>query len=149
MESSIRQKLQTELRDALRARDQVKLDTLRGVLSDLQYTEMQKGVEELPNEEAIQVIQLARKRRLEEIEYNNRAKRFEAIEKLNQEIAIIDSFLPTSLSREEIANEIRGIFATNPAAPLGDIMKQLKENFPGRVDGKMASEVFREMSVKG
>lgn len=142
----MKEKLQSALKDAMREKNRVKLDTLRGILSAIQYEEMQKKVEPLPADGVAQVLQREVKKRREEIEFAEKGNRPELIEKVNAEIAVIEQFLPKQLSTQELEQAVRAIAAQNGATPsVGVIMKGLQEQYNGQYDGKAASEIVRKV----
>jgi uncharacterized protein YqeY len=142
----MKEQLQSALKDAMREKNRAKLDTLRGILSAIQYEEMQKKIEPLPAEGIAQVLQRELKKRREEIEFAEKGGRPELLEKINAEIAIIEPFLPKQLSADELEQAVRQIAAQNGGAPsFGVIMKGLQEHYNGQYDGKAASEIVRKV----
>lgn len=141
----MKQQLKDSLKEAMKAKDKVRLETIRGVLSEIQYDEMQKGIEEIDSDGALAVIQRELKKRREEVDFAQKATRTDLLEKLNQEIAILESFLPKQLSADEIAKIFQEIKAADASIQMGLAMKQLKERFAGQYDGKAASEVAKKI----
>ena len=137
--------LKAALKDAMKAQDKVKMETIRSILSDMQYEEMQKGVDELPANDVITIIQRSVKKRQEEKDFALQANRNDLIEKLNAEISICDSFLPQQLTAGELEKIVSDIKAADSTASLNTVMKHLKDSYLGRYDGKMASEVAKRL----
>ena len=92
-------KLKEALKVAMKAQDKLRLETIRSALSEIQYEEMQKSVNELGATESLQVVQREVKKRLEAIQFEEQAGRAEAKEKLVKEIAILEEFLPRQISK--------------------------------------------------
>jgi uncharacterized protein YqeY len=137
--------LQAAVKEALKARDKTRLDTLRLLLSAIQYEELEKKTEPLPTEGIISVLQREVKKRREEIEYAQQAGREEQLAKLNQEIQILEEFLPKQLSAGDLEKTIVELKQQNAGANMGAIMKLLKERHAGQYDGKLASEIAKRV----
>lgn len=137
--------LQQAVKDALRARDQVKLNTIRGVLSEIQYEEMQKEVDSIDDTATIAIIQRELKKRREEIDFATQAKRDDLIAKLHQEISVLEGFLPKQLSADELRSTLEQLKTSGGVTNMGSAMKLLKEKFSGQYDGKVASEVAKSV----
>ena len=138
-------KLQAAMKEALKAKDKVRLDTVRGVLSAIQYEAMEKKVDDLSADQSLAVIQREIKKRREEIEFATQARRDDLLEKLQQEIAALEGFLPKQLSAVELEKILVDHKTSTPAATMSSSMKMLKEGYPGQYDGKMASELAKRV----
>ena len=143
----MKDKLKTALKEAMKSKDKLRLETIRGLMSAIQYEEIAKKVDDLPAEACLGIFQSEHKKRKESIEFAVQAKRDDLIEKLNQEIAIIESFLPKQMSAAELEKFIVELKEKTPGCNLGVAMKALKESFPGQYDSKLASEVARKLLV--
>jgi len=142
----MKEKLKDNMKIAMKAKDKVRLETVRALISAIQYEEMQKGVEDLPSDAIVAILQREVKKRNEELEYAKQADRQDLQEKLNQESAIISEFLPKQLSSEELEEAILKELQSKPDQNMGMLMKSLKENYAGQYDGKLASELARKHS---
>ena len=141
----LKDQLQTSLKSALKARDKVRLDTVRSVLSAIQYEAMEKKVDDLNDDGILSVLQREIKKRREEAEFAEQAKRPELIEKLKVEISILESFLPKQLSADEVEKILGDLKSATPGINMGAAMKLLKEKYSGQYDGKLASEIARRV----
>jgi uncharacterized protein len=141
----MKERLQAALKEALKARNKVRLDTVRSVLSAIQYEAMDKKVEDLPDDQCLGVLQREIKKRREEIEFADQAKREDLKEKLKVEIATLEEFLPQQLSSPELEKVLMDLKAANPALNMSAGMKVLKEKYAGQYDGKMASELAKRI----
>lgn len=137
--------LKEALKSAMKAQDKIRLDTIRSVLTEIQYEEMQKSVEQLSPSECLQVVQREVKKRQEAIQFEEQAGRAEAKAKLVAEIAVLESFLPKQLSAEELEKIIVKLKETTPGLTLNVVMKHLKDSYAGQYDGKSASEVAKRV----
>lgn len=136
--------LKTAMKEAMKAKEKVRLDTIRSLLSAIQYEEMQKGVEDLADDAVIGVLQREQKKRVEEMEFAEKANRNDLKEKLHIELSCIEGFLPKQLSAEELEKIVVDLKASNPSINMGMIMKSLQEKYAGQYNGKLASEVVRK-----
>jgi len=142
---TIKVTLKQEMKNAMRAKEKVKLETVRALLSALQYEEMNKKTDELSEEAALGVLKAERKKLQETKDFAEKAGRTESVAETDAQIAIIDLFLPSQLAREQIETIITEFSKEDPAANMGSIMKHLQQNYSGQYDGKVASEVAREV----
>jgi hypothetical protein len=138
-------RLKTEMKEAMKAKDKVRLATIRSILSAIQYEEMQKGTEDLPEDAILALIKAESKKRKESLQFATDADRDEEIAQLNTEIAVIDSFLPQQLSEEELEKIITDLQSEQPDVVMGAVMKQLKEKYFGQYDGKLASQLAKKL----
>ena len=138
-------KLKDAMKEAMKAKEKVKLQAIRGLLSALQYEEMQKGVDELPEAGAIAVLQTELKKRKESLEYAEKDGREDQINDINEEIALINSFLPQQLSEQELEQIIGDLKSADEGLNMGGAMKALKENYAGQYDGKLASSIAKKV----
>jgi hypothetical protein len=142
----VKKRLQDDLRAAMKARDERKVMTLRGVLADI--TRVEKDVRREANEaEIVQVIKRERARRDETLEFARKANRADLIAQNEAEAAVLDSYLPAALSFDELRAAIDAELAAG-AAQIGPIMKALRDKFGARLDGKLASELVRQALAK-
>ncbi len=138
----MKQKLQEDLKAAMKSGDKLLTMTIRGILSEI--TRIEKDVCREANEaEIVQVIKRERARRDEALEFARKGKREELVAQYEGEAKILDGYLPTAVSEDEIKAAIAGQIESG-AAQMGPIMKALKEQFGARLDGKIASELVKQ-----
>jgi len=146
------ERVDSDLKEAMRAKDTTKLGVLRMLKSALKYAAIAKsGTEaELNDAEATQVIRKQVKQRQDSIESFERAGRAELVEKEKEELAILNRYLPRPMSADEISKIVRETIAEAGAtsrAQMGAVMKTLQAKVAGRVDGKaLSAEVQRQLS---
>jgi uncharacterized protein YqeY len=121
------------------------METIRALLSEIQYEEMQKQVQELAPADSSVVLQREVKKRQEAIGFEEQANRQDAKTKLLGEIAIIEEFLPKQLSAAELEQVLSEYKASTPGAVMGTAMKFLKDTYAGQYDGKSASEIAKRV----
>ena len=143
----MKKELQTAMKEAMKAKDKGRLDTIRSLLAAIQYEEMEKKVEDLPSDAALAILQRELKKRREEVEFADKASRADLKEKLSVEIATIESFLPQQMSATDLEKIITQLKSENAGLNMGSAMKLLKEKYPGQYDGKAASEIAKKIFV--
>ena len=137
--------LKDALKTAMKAQDRLRLDTIRALLTEIQYEEMQKSVDDLSPTECTAILQREVKKRNEAMQFEEQAGRDDAKAKLAREIAIIEEYLPKQLSAEQLEKVIVDFKASTPGAALPLVMKHLKENYAGQYDGKSASDIAKRV----
>ncbi len=154
------EKLSEEIKNAMRAKDKLRLQTLRSMMNDLKNAGIEKKgkkgltdevaspAEYLDNDEMVKVLQGAAKRRREAVEQYVSGGRPELAEQEDKELAILQEFLPAALSEDElralVQNAIEAIGASS-MADMGKVMKEVQPQVAGRADGKAVSAVVREL----
>jgi len=146
------ERVDSDLKDAMRAKDATKLGVLRMLKSALKYAAIAKSDAEgeLNDAEAAQVIRKQVKQRQDSIESFEKGGRAELAEKERQEVSILNTYLPQAMTSDEISKAVRETIAETGAtsrAQMGAVMKALQAKVAGRVDGKaLSAEVQRELS---
>ena len=145
------ERVDSDLKDAMRAKDAPKLGVLRMLKSALKYAAIAKSdaEAELNDAEAAQVIRKQMKQRQDSIESFEKGGRVELAEKEKKEVSILNAYLPQAMTSEEISKVVRETIAETGAtsrAQMGAVMKALQAKAAGRVDGKALSvEVQRQL----
>ncbi len=148
---TLQQRIDADLKDAMRAKDAVRLGVLRMLKSAMKYGAIEKsGAEgELDDAEAVQVIRKQVKQRQDSIESFEKGGRPELASKEKEELAILSAYLPQAMSGEELAAAVREAIAETGAASraqMGAVMKSLQVKLAGRADGKsLSQEVQRQL----
>ena len=149
---TLQQRVDSDLKEAMRAKDGTKLGVLRMLKSALKYAAIAKsGAEsELSDAEAIQVIRKQAKQRQDSIESFEKGGRTELADKEKEELALLNTYLPQAMSSEELEKVVRETIAELGAtskAQIGAVMKALQAKAGGRADGKtLSTEVGRQLS---
>jgi uncharacterized protein YqeY len=143
----LKEKLQSDLTDAIRARDEVKSGTVRMLLAAITNEELAgKAAKVLTDAEIITVLSREAKKRHEAVDAYTQAKRDDLANKEKAEGAIIAQYLPEQLSEEEIKKLItEAIAETNASGPagMGLVMKVLQPKIAGRADGGLVSGLVK------
>ena len=145
------ERIDSDLKEAMKAKDTARLGVLRMLKSALKYSAIEKSGTEgrLDDTETTQVIRKQVKQRQDSIESFEKGGRPELAAKEKAELAILQSYLPQSLSADELAKvvseTIREVGATSKAQ-MGAVMKALQTKVAGRADGKtLSQEVQRQL----
>jgi hypothetical protein len=149
---TIIQRVDSDLKEAMRAKEATKLSVLRMLKSALKYAAIAKSdaEAELNDAEAVQVIRKQAKQRQDSIESFEKGGRAELAEKEREELSILNAYLPQAMGSEEVSKVVRETIAEVGAtskAQMGAVMKALQAKLAGRVDGKtLSAEVSRQLS---
>lgn len=145
MAESVRERLQNDMKDAMRARDQVALDTIRFVLAAIKNAEIDNRGP-LSAEDEMQVLNRMVKRMLESIEQFEAAKRDDLAEREKTQLAIVKRYLPEELSDADLAALVAEVVAELGASgpkDMGKVMPALLPKIAGRADGKRVSAAVK------
>ena len=141
----MKDKLKAQMKSAMREKDKLSVETIRSLLSAIQYAEMNKKTDELSEEQTLQVINSELKKQKESLEYAEKDGRTEMIDETRLRIACIEQFLPSQLSEEKLSEVIKTFVQNNAGANVGQIMQYLKSDFGGQYDGKIASQLAKSV----
>ena len=141
----LKEKLQSDLTDAIRSQDAVKSGTIRMLLAAITNEEVAgKSAKVLTDAEVITVLSREAKKRREAVEAYTNAKRDDLASKEKEEAAVIALYLPEQLSEADIKKLIADAIAeTNAAGPagMGLVMKVLQPKIAGKADGGIVSKL--------
>src|SRR2546430_12091206 len=149
---TLQERVDSDLKEAMRAKEATKLGVLRMLKSALKYAAIAKsGAEaELSDAEAVQVIRKQAKQRQDSIESFEKGGRAELADKEKQELAILNTYLPQGMSPDELAKVVRetiAVLGATSKAQMGAVMKALQAKVGGRADCKtLNAEVARQQS---
>ena len=146
---SLEQKIMTELKAAMLAKDEAALRSLREVKAAILLAKTSEGAAgELKEEDEIKLLQKLVKQRKDSLEIFQQQNRADLAKKEEEEIAIISKFLPQQMSAEEVRAELTKIIAavgaTSPA-DMGKVMGAATKQFAGKADGKTISALVKEL----
>jgi uncharacterized protein len=141
----LRDSIANDMREAMKAREQVRVGTLRMLMAAVKNTEVEK-LHELSDDEVIEVISREAKRRRESIEAFEKGGRSDLVEKEAAELAVLEAYLPERLSDEELGALVdQAIAETGASTPkqMGEVMKALMPKLRGRADGAQVSALVK------
>ena len=143
---SLHDRLSEDLKHAMKARDQLRMDTIRMIKAALFNKEIELK-KELDEADMARVLTTLVKQRKEAAEQYQKAKRDNLAEKELKEIVIVEGYLPQALSQEELAQVIDNVIreiGTVTAKDMGKVMKAVMANLAGQaVDGRQINELVR------
>ena len=138
-------RLQRDLQDAMRARDRLRIDVLRGVITAVKNTKVDKQVAELPEAEIVAVLRKELNKRAEIADFARKAGRDETVAQADAEKAILEAYLPAQMDAAALEAAIRAIAAERGGNQIGPIMAELRKRHAGQFDGKLASELIKKL----
>ena len=139
-------RIEADLREATLAREAVRRDTLRLILSALRGAEKELQ-RPLKDDEELQVLQRERKRRTEAAEAFREGGRDEQADQEERELEILEEFMPEPLSEEELEEIVDNVIAEVGATSMRDLGRVMADVMPqvaGRADGSSVSQLVRE-----
>ena len=144
---SIIDEIKHDLHEAMKKKEKEKTNTLRNIIGKLKYKIIEKG-EKITEQEEIKVIQSLAKQRKDSIEMYKKGERSDLVEIESTELSIINEYLPQALSEEEVKSLVKDSVEESGAqsiADLGKIMPIIMKKGAGRVNGKLAQQILREI----
>jgi uncharacterized protein len=144
---SLKERLTEEMKSAMKARDELRLTTVRQVRAVLKNREIELK-RELDDQGICEVLATLVKQRRESIRMFQEGGRSELAAKEEQELAILQEFLPTQLTADEVAALVRRAIVDSGAQgakDMGKVMKLVMPQVTGRADGKLVNDTVREL----
>jgi uncharacterized protein YqeY len=149
---SLEQKIQAELKTAMLAKDEKTVRSLRAIKAAIILAKTSEGAGgEIKEEDEIKLLQKLVKQRKDSLEIFTQQNRTDLAQKEQEEIEVIEKFLPKQMSAEElkviIANIIAETGASSPA-DMGKVMGVATKQLAGKADGKAISALVKELLAK-
>lgn len=142
---TLSERIATEMREAMKARDQLRTSTLRLLMAAIKNTQVERG-HPLDDDEVLEVIAKEAKRRRESIEAYRDAGRADLADKESAEHDILAGYLPAQLGEDELGALVDEAIAASGATgakDMGAVMKVLMPKVKGRADGSVVSAAVR------
>jgi uncharacterized protein YqeY len=142
---TIQEQIQADLKEAMKARDQLRIDTLRSAISAFGYKRTELG-KEITSEDELAVLQKQVKQRNDAIAEYEKAKRNDLAEKEKREKEILAKYLPAQKSAEDIRRMVQETLKSLPAdgRNQGAVMKVLMPQLKGLADGNLVKQIVTE-----
>ena len=143
---SLKERIDADLKEAMRSKDELGTSVLRMLKSAVKYKEVEPGGHALEDSGVLAVIQSLIKQRRDSVEQFLAGKRTDLAEKEEKEIAKLQSYLPAQMSADELRAEVRAAIAQVGAKgpkDMGAVMKALLPKVQGRAEGKAVSEAVK------
>ena len=143
----LKEKLMEDLKISMRNKDEIRKNTVQMVRAAILQIEKDKGIQ-VEDDKILEIIAKEVKSKKDALNDFEKAGREDLINQTNQEIAVLQEYLPKQLSREEIKTELEKIIAEIGATTMKDmgvIMKEAKAKMGASADGKTINEVAKEI----
>jgi len=142
---TIKDRIASELKEAMRARDQLRLDTLRSALSGFTYKRTESG-RELSDADELDVVRRLVKQRADAVAEYEKAGRAELADKERAEREILLAYLPAQRSPAEIREIVQSVLAELPpeSRNAGAVMKVVMPQLKGLADGNLVRQIVTE-----
>ncbi len=144
---NLKEKINEDLKSAMKAGDKVKLTTIRSIRALILEFEKSGSGKELTPEEEIKLLTGAAKKRKDSIEQFRNAGRNDLVEKEEAELNVLQNYLPKQLSEEEILSEVKRIAAQIGASKKEDFPKLMPlavKELKGKAEGKVIKEIVEK-----
>ena len=149
----ILEKIDLDLKDALKKRDELTVSTLRLLKSAIHNREIEQKGKQLKGEEVIKLVKKQVQQRQDSVEQFKKGNRPELAEKENMELAILKKYLPEQLSAEAVTEIVKKVIAREGAEgkkDFGKVMKLAMAEIKGRADGKLINQIVsRQLPDQG
>ncbi|HEY0065788.1 MAG TPA: GatB/YqeY domain-containing protein [Flavisolibacter sp.] len=150
---NLEQKIMAEMKEAMKAKNEASLRGLRAVKAAIIIAKTAEGAKgELTEDDEIKLLQKLVKQRKDSLEIYRQQNRADLAQKEEEEITVIERFLPQQLGPEELKAELQQIIAETGAsspADMGKVMGQATKKLAGRADGKTISATVKELLSGG
>jgi uncharacterized protein YqeY len=142
------EKIQKDMVEAMKSKDRLRLDVLRGVKTAIKNKEIER-MKQLGEADVVQVLNTLVKQRRDSIEQFTKGARFDLVEREEAELKILEDYLPPAVGEQEIREVITqaiGEAQASSAKDMGKVMKLVMGKLSGRVvDGKLVNQLVRSL----
>ena len=145
--STPQERIQAELKEALKARDKERVGTLRMLLSEIKNEKIRSG-DEVDDKAFVGLVRKAIKQRQDSAEQYRNGDREELAAKEEREAAILDAYMPQQASEDDIRRAIEDFVASEGLSGpqgIGPVMKAMIAHFGGNADGKVINQIARQV----
>lgn len=143
--SELKQRISTEMKAAMRAKDKARLGTIRLIMSEIKRIEVDERIE-LDDTRVLAVLDKMQKQRRDSISQFDTAGRQDLVDLERQELEVIKTFLPQPLTEQELADLIAQAISTTAAQSMqdmGKVMAIIKPQIQGRADAAAVSRLVK------
>jgi len=146
---SLKDQIGTQLKDAMRAKDKVKLDSLRSIKSAILLAQSDKGAgAELNEDEEMKILIKLQKQRKDSLTIYREQNREDLASEERAQLEVIETFLPKAMSEEELELALKEIIAAvgaSGAEDFGKVMGKASKDLSGKADGKTISAKLKSL----
>jgi len=142
-----RQKLENDMKDAMRSKEQLKLSTIRMIRSEILNKDKESG-EDINEDAVIKILESMLKKREEAESQYREAERIDLADKEKEESIFIKSYLPEQMTDEEIQSEVERVVSeqnANSIKDIGKVMPILTKELAGRANGSRISNIVKDL----
>jgi uncharacterized protein YqeY len=142
------ERIDSEMKDAMRKKDSVKVSVMRMAMAAVKNTEIVKKVKKLEDADVIQVIQRMIKEHRESIAQFEKGNRMDLVDKEKAELEILQKYMPAQMSEEELVSIVKTTLqelGITSRADSGKVMKVVMEKVKGKADGKLVSQLVMSL----
>jgi len=143
---SLKEKIKADLTEAMKAKDALRVSTIRLLVSTIKNREID-GRKELDDEAVLAVLSSAVKQRKESIDQFEKAGRTDLSDKEKAELVILLAYMPQQMGRDEVMALVKEAVAEAGASgpqDMGKVMKALMPKVKGKADGRMVNDLVKE-----
>ena len=136
--------IESEMKDAMRQKDSLKLSVLRMAIAAVRNTEIVKKVKKLEENDVLQVLQKMIKEHRESIAQFEKGGRMDLVDKEKKELEVLQRYVPKEMSEEELASIVKTAVQESgftSKADAGKVMKVVMEKVKGKADGKIVNKI--------
>ncbi|MBI3242383.1 MAG: GatB/YqeY domain-containing protein [Chloroflexi bacterium] len=145
---SLKETIETELKNAMRAGDETRKTALRSIIAGIKLAAVEQRGTDLTDDDVQNIVRKEIKAQREALADAQKASRPDLVAQSEALIAVLETFLPKQLSRAEISAEAKAVMAevgaTGPA-DMGKVMKVLQPKVKGLADSKLVGDVVKEL----
>lgn len=147
---SLKQSILDELKSAMKQKDAERLRVLRSLKAKIlekEISERKGGEAELSDDQVVEVLMKAAKQRKESIDQFEKGGREDLADKEKAELSIIEDFLPTMMSEDEVRAEVKSQIeemGASSMADMGKVMGTMMDRLKGKAEGSMVSRIVKE-----
>ncbi len=148
---TLAEKIDADIKEAMKARDAIKLSTLRMLKAGMKNLEIEKKAEKLEDKDVMGIISRQVKQHKDSIDGFTKGNRQDLVDKETSELKILESYMPKMMSADDLKIIVKSAIAAVGAkgrADMGKVMKAAMEEAKGAADGKMLSQMVSEELAK-
>ncbi|MCW8849908.1 MAG: GatB/YqeY domain-containing protein [Melioribacteraceae bacterium] len=145
---SLKDKINADLKEAMKSKDKIKLNTIRSIRALILDFEKSGGAKELTTDDEIKMLSSAAKKRREAIEQYENAGRLELAENEKIELTVIENYLPKQLNENEILENVKKIaleIGASTKADFAQLMPAVMKSLKGKADGNLIRKMVENV----
>ena len=149
---NLEQQVMAEMKDAMKSKDEARLRGLRAIKAEIIKAKTEPGAQgEISSDTELKMLQKMVKQRKDALDIYQQQKREDLAKKEQEEIMLIEKFLPAQMGEDELRKELQQIITDTGAsspADMGKVMGAATKKLAGRADGKAISAAVKELLAK-